>query len=62
MEWEFVGRRAFDSSPLICESATYIGGMDGRLYAIDTDSAEELWSYEIGARLSSSPVLSAARW
>ena len=33
--------------------------MDGRLYAIDPASGEELWNFDLGTQMLASPALSA---
>ena len=42
----------------MCESAIWMGGMDGRLYAVDPANGKELWSYDLGAQISASPAIS----
>lgn len=59
--WEFQGRKSFESSPVITDSAIWQAGIDGFLYAIDPESGREKWSWEFGERIKSSPAISAGK-
>jgi len=57
--WE-VPFRAGDSlrsSPALGNDVIYIGSEDGRLYAVDATSGEELWHFTTSGEITSSPTL-----
>ena len=49
------------SSPAIADRTVYVGGTDGRVYAIDVASGVELWTARIGGAIASTPALSTDR-
>lgn len=49
--------KSTSSSPAIADDVVYVGGLDGKLYALDLYSGVELWSYFLGAPIASSPAL-----
>ncbi len=52
--------RAFDlwdSSPTVAGDAVYVGGGDGKVYAVDLDTGRERWSHATGSRVRSSPAV-----
>lgn len=49
------------SSPAIADGTVYVGGTDGRVYAIDVASGAELWTASIGGAVASTPALSTDR-
>src|SRR6185437_9983314 len=51
--WDF-----FESSPVLDESRLFVGSGDGRLYAFEADSGRQLWSYDAGSRIRSTPAVS----
>ena len=38
-----------------------VGSDDGRLYVVSLDGGKELWSYEIGQAVGSSPAIAAGK-
>jgi outer membrane protein assembly factor BamB len=44
------------SSPALSDTAVYVGSDDGRLYAIDIATGQELWNFPTGDRITSSPA------
>ena len=42
---------------MISGDILYVGSDDGYLYALDTESGDEIWSYEVGEDLRSSPAI-----
>lgn len=51
------------SSPAVNsdESLVVVGGLDGKLYAVDADDGSVVWSYGIGGQVSGSPALVGSR-
>lgn len=52
--------RAFDlwvSSPTVADGAVYVGGGDGRVYAVDLGTGQARWSHATGSRVRSSPAV-----
>jgi outer membrane protein assembly factor BamB len=47
-----------DSSPVVCGDKIVVGSDDGRLYMVSLAEGKEIWSYEIGQPLTSSPSVS----
>lgn len=45
------------SSPAIVEGMLYIGGTDGKLYAVDADTGSPIWIYQTGGPIFSSPAV-----
>jgi eukaryotic-like serine/threonine-protein kinase len=41
----------------VVENTVYVGSEDGRIYAIDATSGQELWHVVTGAQIDSSPAL-----
>jgi outer membrane protein assembly factor BamB len=46
------------SSPAIAGGFVYCGGVDGKLYALDFENGNVLWSYDLGVPITSSPAVS----
>ena len=46
-----------DSSPVIAKDVVVVGSGDGRIYMIDANKGEKIWSYEIGKPISSTPAI-----
>ncbi len=57
--WEspFRAGDSLRSSPALGNDVLYIGSEDGRLYAVDAASGEELWHFTTGGEITSSPTL-----
>lgn len=45
------------SSPSISSGIIYFGTVDGYLYALNTDSGEELWKFKTNRKIISSPTI-----
>lgn len=45
-------------SPLIKGRTVYFGGLDGKVYALDSKSGKKLWEKDLGARISNSLLIS----
>jgi outer membrane protein assembly factor BamB len=57
-KWEFRARARVDSSAVICNGQHAImGADDGYLYVLDLKDGSEVWSYEIGAAIKTSPAV-----
>ena len=58
LKWEFRARDRIDSSAVVCGGQSLVFGCDdGYIYALDLDKGSELWRYEIGAPVRSSPAI-----
>lgn len=55
--WRARNRKGFWSTPAVVDGVLYIGGFDGKLYAIDAKSGKERWTTAIGSPTWSSPVV-----
>jgi len=53
----FSTRGKVDSSPVICRDKVVVGSDDGWLYVVSLSDGKELWSYEMGQPVSSSPAV-----
>ena len=54
--WQMTTDAAFESSPIAANGVAYVGGDDGRLYALDVRTRRR-WVYALGGRISSSPLV-----
>lgn len=45
------------SSPAVSGNTVYIGGTDGRFYALDSATGKTLWSCDLGVPITSSPAV-----
>jgi outer membrane protein assembly factor BamB len=43
---------------VVCGNKVVTGSDDGRMYVLSLDQGKELWSYEIGQPVGSSPAVS----
>lgn len=48
IEWSYETDGTIDSSPTVVAGTVYIGSDDGHLYALDAETGEESWSFEVG--------------
>lgn len=48
-------------APLIDGKKVYVGSNDGKIYVLDLRSGKELWSYNLGVPVTSSPAIAADR-
>ena len=46
---------------MIVGQRVFVGGSDGRLYALDLKTGKELWKYESGDGFTGSPAVAADR-
>ena len=53
----FITRGKVDSSPVVVGDKVVVGSDDGRLYIVSLKDGSELWSYEIGQPVGSSPAV-----
>ena len=44
-------------APVVCGDKVLVGSDDGRLYLVRLSDGKELWSYEIGQAIDSSPAV-----
>ena len=42
---------------MVCGNKVVVGSNDGRVYIVSLDKGEQLWSYEIGQPIASSPAV-----
>ncbi|HET9482041.1 MAG TPA: PQQ-binding-like beta-propeller repeat protein [Candidatus Polarisedimenticolia bacterium] len=54
--WTFQAGGGIESTAAILGGAIYVGGMDGKLYALDFESGALRWTYAAGAGIKSSPT------
>jgi len=45
------------SSPVITNNKVIITSTDGRIYLLDLNTGEKIWSYEIGSSINSTPAV-----
>ncbi len=57
--WEFPVARPIRMTPAYADGRVYIGSEAGVLYAIDAESGAELWRFDAGASLVSTPAIDA---
>jgi outer membrane protein assembly factor BamB len=61
LRWKFPQERAagnwFWAPPITHEDIVYAGCLDGKLYAIEAETGENLWEFDAGDSIVSSPVL-----
>ncbi|MFH1646175.1 MAG: PQQ-binding-like beta-propeller repeat protein [Chloroflexota bacterium] len=57
VRWDFPTGVRMSSSPAVAGNVVYIGGEDGRLYALDRSTGVKLWDYLTGDKITSSPAL-----
>lgn len=46
--WTFEGNGSFRSSPTVVEGTVYVGSTNRLLYAVDAETGEERWRFEVG--------------
>jgi outer membrane protein assembly factor BamB len=54
--WTFKTGEAVKSTPVAAEDKVFVSSMDGRLYALDLQTGEEIWRFEADAALEASPL------
>jgi polyvinyl alcohol dehydrogenase (cytochrome) len=60
-EWELAGVEGVTGTPLVSRGVVYATDWTGHVRALDADSGEELWSQQIGARVTGSVALDHRR-
>ena len=60
-KWRFATRGANDSSPVVSGARVFFGSSDGKLYALDIEKGDLVWSFTAGAGISSSPAAGRGR-
>jgi len=55
--WITPTETAFYSSPAVVDGMLYIGGMDGKLYALDANTGQIKWTFQTGGAIRSSPAV-----
>lgn len=50
-----------ESSPAVYDGKVYVGSPDGKVYCLDAEDGDELWSYTTGGMVFSSPAVYAGR-
>ena len=55
--WTFPTKRKIDGAPVACGDKVVFGSGDGRVYLLDVKTGKELWKYEIGQAVFSSPAI-----
>ena len=63
LKWSFWTGNSNDQSymnvsPIIAGRRVYFGGIDGKIYAFDSESGKKLWEKDLGARISSALAIS----
>ncbi len=53
--WTFSTHGKVDSSPAVCGDKVVVGSDDGTVYMVSLNKGAEIWSYEIGKAVGSSP-------
>jgi len=57
-KWEFRARDQIDSSAVVCGGKSLIfGSDDGYIYALDLEKGAELWRFEAGSPVKTSPAV-----
>src|SRR4030066_564276 len=46
--WRFRTQDVIDSSPAVVDDIVYIGSRDGKIYALNATTGDEIWSYKTG--------------
>lgn len=57
LAWGYESGDFFTSSPTIAENQVFFGGGDGFLYALELKSGKELWKFQTGGRIRSTPAV-----
>jgi eukaryotic-like serine/threonine-protein kinase len=61
IQWAVPTKGDIVSSPVIAGQTVYIGSSDGRLYAIDVTSGQQLWAFDAGSPVQSSAAVDERR-
>jgi outer membrane protein assembly factor BamB len=57
VQWTFYTDDLVLSSPALSDTAVYVGGNNGYLYALDKATGAIIWDYELGDAVTSSPAI-----
>ena len=55
--WNFTTGYPVYSSPAIVNGTVFVGSWDGKVYALDALTGEEVWGFDTGTAISSSPAV-----
>lgn len=55
--WNFTTGFPVYSSPAVVDGTVYVGSWDGKVYALDARTGEEVWTFDTGTAISSSPAV-----
>lgn len=56
--WQFSAQHGIWSAPLVTAGTTYATSLDHRVYALNTDTGESVWTTELPGAMAGSPLLS----
>jgi outer membrane protein assembly factor BamB/predicted phosphodiesterase len=54
--YQGAGAETFAASPVVTADIVWVGGVDGRLRALDLENGRQLWEVDLGAPIMSAPV------
>ncbi|MBU6385117.1 MAG: PQQ-binding-like beta-propeller repeat protein [Planctomycetes bacterium] len=57
MVWEAIVRKRCDASPVICDDRVWVGGLDGKLVALNIADGAEVWSYQLTGQVLASVAI-----
>jgi outer membrane protein assembly factor BamB len=57
MVWEAIVRKRCDASPVICDARVWVGGLDGKLAALDIRDGSEVWSFQLTGQVLASVAI-----
>lgn len=57
VSWTFETGGKIRTTPVLAGDLVYVGSRDGNVYAVDTDSGDEVWRFETGGKVDSSPAV-----
>jgi eukaryotic-like serine/threonine-protein kinase len=57
LKWSFEGRNGFWATPVVHDGVIYAPNLDGRVYILRAGDGQKITEVNLGARISSSPVL-----
>jgi outer membrane protein assembly factor BamB len=56
-DWQFETGHKICSSPTVADGTVFVGGEDGKLYAVDASTGEEVWHFNTGRIVGDSPAV-----
>lgn len=57
MVWNYTTGFPVYSSPAVVDGTVFVGSWDGKVYALDARTGEEVWTFDTGTAISSSPAV-----